>query len=551
VTSKGSSHDDVGVERPWCGDLDRSRLGESVELAVGSGGGEISRPGLVDLRDRSGVLQLVFETTWWRRQRLSPEDVIRSGVVRLRAKGRRTPTSPPARWRSGWSTRAADRGGHPAVRGRGLDQRLRGAATAIPVPRPAPARDDGVVGARHRVVAETRRYFDEMGFVEVETPISPSHPEGPATTWSRPGSTRARSTPCPIATALQAVCRSPGSVATCRSRAASATRTCAPTGNRSSPRSTSRHRSSPRRTSSPWSRVPRRVFRWLGLTCPTPARLAYREAMERFGSDRPDTRFGLELHDLSGRRPDAAFRSSSGRPQRDGSRARPTRRCRSVPQAARRPRRGGQAIRRRRLLWFKRTAEGVASPARNALETPGWSGSSRRPVRRRDYFCWLSAGARGGPGALGALRLHLARDTGLVAAGCHAFLWVTSSAPGLDGDAQRFVSCTPFTAPRRRTRICSPPTGSACQCLRCGDGRAGAGGGSIRIHRPDLQQRMSQLSHRRGRGASPVRLPARGVSLRCSAHGGIALGVDRMVMSWPGGLDPDVIAFPKTTPAAA
>ena len=251
-------------ERPFCGALRAADTGRRVEL-VGWVRRRRDLGGIifVDLRDREGWVQVLF-----------PEEPLKGaggGAVRRGRdpRGRhgapaRRPRWSTATWRPARSRSVAERleraqpGRDAAVRGRGLGQRLGGAAPAPPLPRPAPAGDDGEPRAarpdHRRGAAVLPRDGVRRGR---DADPDPLDARGRA---RLPGAVAAvaaaRSTPCrsrPSSSSSSS--RSPGSAATSRSPAASATRTCAPTASSSSPRSTSRPRSSTRRTSTPSSRA--------------------------------------------------------------------------------------------------------------------------------------------------------------------------------------------------------------------------------------------------------------------------------------------------------
>jgi aspartyl-tRNA synthetase len=157
--------------------------------------------------------------------------------------------------------------------------------------------------------------------------------------------------------------------------------------------------------------------------------------------------------------------------------------------------------------------------------------------------------------ALGALRVELARQHGLVGKG-HAFLWVTDF-PLFEWDAgaQRYVSVNhPFTAPAAGAleRLESDPARVVARAYDVVLDGYELGGGSLRIHDADLQGRVFAIL---GIGADEARARFGFLldALRFGAppHGGIALGLDRIVMLMAGAASlRDVIAFPKTTSAS-
>jgi aspartyl-tRNA synthetase len=280
--------------------------------------------------------------------------------------------------------------------------------------------------------------------------------------------------------------------------------------------------------------------------------------MERFGSDRPDTRFGLELIELGVLCEGCGFRvleeaASQGRVKGI-----------VVP--------GGAAFSRKQLdalsefvkpygaagvLWFKRTADGVASPAKKALGDDG-VGRFLDAAGARDEDLLVVVG--GSPGmvfaALGALRLHLAHEHNLIPEGRHDFLWVTDF-PLLEwnADDQRFYAMHhPFTAPRAEDAALIGTDSAAARARAYDvvmDGME-LGGGSIRIHDPDLQRRLfATLGIDEAEARERFGFLLEAFRYGVPPHGGIALGLDRLVMLMAGRDSiRDVIAFPKTTSAS-
>ena len=299
-----------------------------------------------------------------------------------------------------------------------------------------------------------------------------------------------------------------------------------------------------------------RIFPLVGIEPPRPfPRLAYAEAMERFGIDRPDMRFGLELVELGEVARGSAFEVLA-RAAADG-------RVKGlvVP--------GGAAFSRKQLdelsdlvkpygapgvLWFRRTAEGFGSPAKKALGDAGIEA----------FLAAAGAGpddllvALGGPSkvvfaALAALRVELARRLGLIDRAKHAFLWVTDF-PLLewDDDTRRYYACHhPFTSPKPEdvALLESDPGRVRARAYDVVMDGIELGGGSIRIHDGALQRRVfaalgideAEARHKFGFLLEAFRYGA-------PPHGGVALGLDRMVMLMAGRESiRDVIAFPKTT----
>jgi aspartyl-tRNA synthetase len=301
-----------------------------------------------------------------------------------------------------------------------------------------------------------------------------------------------------------------------------------------------------------------RIFPLVGIEPPARfPRLTYREAMERFGCDRPDTRFGLELVELG------PLCAGCGFTVLESAAAAGRVKGLVLP--------GGAALSRKELdalseavkpygapgvLWFKRAADGVASPAKKALGDEG--------VLRFLDAAGAATGdlllALGGPeatvfAALGALRLQLARERGLIAAGRHDFLWVTDF-PLLEWNADdgRFYAIHhPFTSPQAEDLplLASDPAAVRARAYDVVMDGVELGGGSIRIHDPELQRQMfAALGIGEDEARERFGFLLEAFRYGVPPHGGLALGLDRMVMLMAGRDSiRDVIAFPKTTSA--
>jgi aspartyl-tRNA synthetase len=285
-------------------------------------------------------------------------------------------------------------------------------------------------------------------------------------------------------------------------------------------------------------------------------RLTYREAMETYGTDRPDLRYGLPLCDLSEAAAGSAFAPFEKALAAGG-----------VVRGLRVP--GGAAFSRKRLdelgekarehgaaglLWVKKTAGEASSPAKKALGEEGLERLlGRAGIADGDLLLVVADREKPAFAALAALRAEAARDTRVIDESRHVFCWVTEfPLLGLDEQTGRWFPMNhPFTAPREEDleRLESDPGSVRARAYDVVVNGWELGSGSIRIHRADVQERVFRvlgISADEGRERFGFLLDA----LRYGAppHGGIALGLDRICAIAAGATSlRDVIAFPKTT----
>jgi aspartyl-tRNA synthetase len=302
-----------------------------------------------------------------------------------------------------------------------------------------------------------------------------------------------------------------------------------------------------------------RIFPLAGITPPARfPRLTYEEAVARYGSDRPDLRFGLPIVDLSARLGESDFRGFRETVAGGG-----VVRGFAVPGAAEASRKevDGWAELARRfgaagVLPLRKKGGETVFQVKNALSPAEAEGAAADlGLQEGGLALLVAAPAKVAAAALGALRLELARHYGLVPEGRHEFLWVTGF-PLVEWNPEenRWDSMHhPFTSPDPKDleRLSTDPGSVRARAYDVVLNGTELGGGSIRIHDPALQSRIFELL-----GIGPTEAEARFgfflEALRYGAppHGGIALGVDRLVMLMAGaGSLRDVIAFPKTASA--
>ncbi|HEY2375382.1 MAG TPA: aspartate--tRNA ligase [Gemmatimonadaceae bacterium] len=289
---------------------------------------------------------------------------------------------------------------------------------------------------------------------------------------------------------------------------------------------------------------------------PSFQRMTYADAMERFGSDRPDLRFELEIFDASDAFGDSEF-SIARSAIAQGGRVRGIR----IP--------GGSLLSRKQLdeieagaksagagglVRLKRTNGQLEGPAAKFLH----DGAANKLALVEGDLALLVAGPNhiSSP-ALDRVRQDVARRLSLVKEDTRVFLWVTDFPLFEKDPASGRLQAVhhPFTAPHAADidKLESAPEQVRAQAYDVVLNGTELGGGSIRISDPTLQSRVFSLL-----GIDEATANARfgflleGLRSGAPPHGGIAFGFDRIAMQLSGASSlRDVIAFPKTTAARA
>ena len=298
----------------------------------------------------------------------------------------------------------------------------------------------------------------------------------------------------------------------------------------------------------------------LDVQVPTPfPRLSYGEAMDRFGLDRPDTRFGMELTDLTG-----ILARTEARVFTDTVKGGGIIKALTV--------KGGSETSRKELdeltdyvaiygakglAWFKNNPDGWQSPLAKFIdEEVRGEVQGKADFEMGDLLLVIAGEASMVNESLGQLRLQIARKLKMIPEDRFDFLWVVDF-PLLEYDLEdgRFYAMHhPFTAPKEEDLplLESDPGKVRARAYDMVLNGSEIGGGSIRIHSKDTQSRIFELLNigpEEAREKFGFLLDA--LQYGAPPHGGIAFGLDRIMMLLTGAESiRDVIPFPKTQKAA-
>ncbi len=524
----------------------------------------------VDLRDRSGLLQVSIGPDWTEKgalelaHGLGMEDVIEvEGEVTLRPEGQQNPDMPTGEVEiQAVSVTRLNRADTPAIpvykspEEELPSEELRLRHRVLDLRRPEMQKS---LGLRHRLILETRNYLDRMGFVEVETPVlTKPTPEGArdylVPSRVHPGEFYALPQSPQI---YKQILMAAGfdryfQIARCfRDEDLRADR-------------------QPEFTQIDMEASfvePDDIFGWVeglmgelaraaGIEAPGDfARLTYADAMERFGTDRPDLRCGLEIQDWREPLSPLGFRVVDGALESGG-------RARGLLLQ------GGSSLSRREvealeavakaegapgLLWVKRSDEGGSGPLFKVMTPEAFDSRGVKP----GVLALVAAGDdKITSAALGAVRTAAAEKLNLPATMEHAWLWVVDFPIFEEEDGGGLTPTHhPFVHPHvdDLERLDDEPTGVRGLAYDLVYNGTELGSGSIRNHDPEVQRTIF-----RQLGLSEEEMDRKFgflfEALRSGAppHGGVALGMDRLVMELSGVSSlRDVIAFPKTTAARA
>lgn len=299
----------------------------------------------------------------------------------------------------------------------------------------------------------------------------------------------------------------------------------------------------------------------LGLEIQTPfLRMPYKEAMERFGSDKPDTRFGLELINMSDIAKGCGFKVFSGAVENGGSV-----RAINVKGAANKLSRRDldsltdfvKIYRAKGLAWFVVNEGEIKSPVTKFLtEEETQAILKRADAEIGDVVLFVADKDEVVFQALGALRLELAKRLDLIDKSKFNFLWVTEF-PMFEysEEEKRYVAKHhPFTAPMDEDidLIEKDPEHARAKAYDVILNGCELGGGSIRIYDTELQERMFKaLGFTTEQAWERFGFLLEAFKYGVPPHGGMAYGLDRLIMLITGSESiRDVMAFPKVQNAS-
>lgn len=299
----------------------------------------------------------------------------------------------------------------------------------------------------------------------------------------------------------------------------------------------------------------------LGVDIKTPfLRMTWQEAMDRFGSDKPDTRFGMELNDVTDIVKDCGFGVFTGAIENGGS-------VRAINA------KGQGAMPRKKIDALVDFAKGYGAKglAYIAINEDGTYKSSFAKFMTEDEMNSLVDRLDGQPGdlllfaadknkivyeVLGALRLEIAKNLGILDKNTYNFLWITEF-PLLEysEEENRYVAMHhPFTMPMEEDLelLDTNPGAARAKAYDIVLNGTELGGGSVRIHQADIQEKMFDvigLSREVAEERFGFLLTA--FKYGVPPHAGLAYGLDRLVMHMVQEDNiRDVIAFPKVKDAS-
>lgn len=303
-----------------------------------------------------------------------------------------------------------------------------------------------------------------------------------------------------------------------------------------------------------------RIFKdTLGVEIPLPLpRLTWQQAMDRYGSDKPDTRFGMELFDISDIAEKCGFQVFAQAVANGGSvrgiKAEHAGLSRKEIDAL------GEFVKTygaKGLAWINFKEEGISSPIAKFLSEQELEAIAQRAeAKTGDILFFVADSDKAVYASLGALRLELGKRLGLIPENQWNLLWVTEF-PQFEYSEEegRLVAMHhPFTSPMDEDLdlLETEPEKVRAKAYDIVLNGVELGGGSIRIHDSALQERMFRaLGFTKQQAWERFGFMMRAFQYGTPPHGGLAYGLDRLAMLLAGRQSlRDVIAFPKVQNAS-
>ena len=289
-------------------------------------------------------------------------------------------------------------------------------------------------------------------------------------------------------------------------------------------------------------------------------RMTYAEAMRRFGSDKPDTRFGLELIDVADAVKGAGFKVFDAALESNGQ----VKASNVKGEADNFSRKDIDKLQEftavygaKGLAWLKVTAEGLNGPiAKFFDETYAQKLIEATNAEAGDLLLFVASKPTVVADSLGALRVKLGHDLGLIDESKFNFLWVTDFplVTFEEEDGRFYANHHPFTMPNREDLHLLETDPASVRAIAYDLVLNGyeLGGGSQRIYERDIQERMFKLlGFTQEEAIEQFGFLLEAFEYGTPPHAGIALGLDRLVMILAGRSNlRDTIAFPKTASAS-
>lgn len=310
-------------------------------------------------------------------------------------------------------------------------------------------------------------------------------------------------------------------------------------------------------------RLMKKVFKeTIGVDIELPLkRLSYEEAMSRYGSDKPDTRFGYELTDISEVLKDSEFKVFSGTIKKGGS-------VQGINIKGEMDAYSRNNIKKlekfvadygaKGLAWFKIKEDGVNSPIKKFLSENEVNGIvEKMDGEVGDLLLFVADEKSVVYDSLGALRCKIADELNKIDHSSYDLLWVTDFPVfEYDDEEERYVAKHhPFTAPKPEDvyLLDEAPEKAKANAYDIVLNGFEIGGGSIRINTLDMQEKMFKaLGFTQAEAEEKFGFLLEAFKYGAPPHGGIAYGLDRLAMILTGSENiREVIAFPKTQNATS